>query len=370
MGAAPAIRAVRSSDCEAVLALVQRMGMAQSFTPETWRARWRRLFEESPALRLDRPPPATGFVAEEAGRIAGFFGSIPALYRFRGRRLVAGIATGWAVDPGARGRGAFLAQRYFRQPHVDLLVNGTANEASAVLSTHFRCVRTPSVWVESTLRWPVSASALLAKLVPAGWLFGPALRLAFAASAVRPPHPIADPERVISQLAPGEIGAEFDALFERVAAADDRLLADRSAACLRWRFDAPYLDVSLLCLRRGGQLDGFAVLEHLVSETRGLRRVRLLDLLAAPDDAEAAHALLWAAFDHARARGADLLEASLLPSRAEPRTLSRARRLRWVGGTRDVFVLPRDAELSAFFEQRGTGPDGWWLTEFDRDASI
>jgi hypothetical protein len=362
------IRAVAASDCDAVLPLLQRAGMARGFTPDSWRVRWRRLFEDSPALRLDRVPPATGFVAEHAGRIAGYFGSIPLLYRFRGRRLVGGMATGWVVDPAARGRGAWLAQRYFRQPHVDLLVNATANEASAALSEHFHCLRMHSEWVGSTLRWPVAPAALLGKVAPPFRLLAPALRIALTVAAVRPPRPAPDPGREVRESGLDEVGADFDTLFESVAAADPRLLADRSAACLRWRFGAPWLDVAILCLRRRQRLCGFAVVEHRVSDRRGLRRARLLDLLVHPGDAGGADALLWGALAHAERRGADLLEASLLPSSASARRIARGRRLRFVGGARDVFVLAKDRELHGFLAAHAAG--AWHLTEFDRDSSI
>lgn len=368
MAGRAAIRPVRASDCDAVLPLLQRMGMALRHTPESWRLRWRRLFEQSPALAL-RPEVGGGFVCEGEHGISGYFGSIPVLYRHRGRRLVAGMATGWAVDPSARGRGAFLAQRYFRQPHVDLLVNATANDASAALSQHFGCLKTASAWIASGLRWPTDPGSLLARSLPGGALLGPLLRAGLALARLCPPRPPADATRVDEQ-ALGEVGAELDAFFEAVAASDPRLLADRSAACLRWRFEAPHLETALLCLRRGGELAGFAVLEYRTGEARGLRTAALLDLLVAPGDAVAGDALWWACCEHARGQGADLFEAPLAITSAGAGALRRARHLRLAGRSRDVFVLARDEALAAELGADGAGPGSWYLSEFDRDASI
>lgn len=101
---------------------------------------------------------------------------------------------------------------------------------------------------------------------------------------------------------PGEFDERFDRLWARVAGAYPAI-ARRDAATLTWRYrDRPDTAYSVLALEDRGYL----VFSHF--DRRGIRRGRIVDLLAAPDDEEARQGLLSGALAALRLLGADRVD--------------------------------------------------------------
>ena len=115
------IREVCIKDWGAVQKLKERVGMS-SLTAKCQRQLW----ETNPA-KLDRPRTSNGWVMETDGRIVGYLGSIPLLFRFKNNDVTAAAACAFAVDPAHRGSCLKLIAAFFNQKKIDLLMVNTAS---------------------------------------------------------------------------------------------------------------------------------------------------------------------------------------------------------------------------------------------------
>ena len=77
-------REVRFSDFESVARLKERGGLAKDNQEN-----WCRLWQQNPALAVAKSQLSMGWVLETAQGIVGYQGSVPLLYQFGGRTLVA-----------------------------------------------------------------------------------------------------------------------------------------------------------------------------------------------------------------------------------------------------------------------------------------
>ena len=119
-------REVRFADLEGVVRLKERGGLAKDSLQN-----WQRLWQQNPALDATRSQPCMGWVLETEQGIVGYQGTIPTLYQFEGRTIIAATAAGLVVDPAYRPRCVGLLASFFRQRNVDLFVI-THSTASAV----------------------------------------------------------------------------------------------------------------------------------------------------------------------------------------------------------------------------------------------
>jgi hypothetical protein len=96
---------------------------------------------------------------------------------------------------------------------------------------------------------------------------------------------------------------EFTTLWERIGP-KFALIVRRDAPYLNWKFVAPpHVRYSIVALRRGAELHGYAVYRH-ADERRG-RATLLIDFLVDPDDDAGAETLLRWVDREARATGSD-----------------------------------------------------------------
>src|SRR5262245_60980907 len=89
----PKQREVRFSDFESVASLKERGGL-----PKDNQENWCRLWQQNPAVAVAKSRLSMGWVLETAQGIVGYQGSIPLLYQFGGRTLVAAVATGLVIE--------------------------------------------------------------------------------------------------------------------------------------------------------------------------------------------------------------------------------------------------------------------------------
>ena len=105
-------------------------------------------------------------------------------------------------------------------------------------------------------------------------------------------------------------GEEYTALWERLAATFT-FAVRRDARYLNWKFfEAPHVRYNAVALKRGGEVQGYAVYRHL-QEARG-RVTLLVDFLADPDDAAGIDTLLGWVDREARAENSDKIRAFCL----------------------------------------------------------
>lgn len=229
---------MRFNDYEATRALLVDHGMVPpSF--EEWRHRW----VDNPVWqRLGRAAPI-GWVLETApGDIVGSMETIPTLYTFRNRDLIAASSSAWCVKAPYRGYAVQLLSEYFEQP-VDLHISTTVGQCAVETLNQFYGPIPLGEW--DTVSYFITKPVFVAKRALQRYNVPLASVLAYPASLMlrfRDSLAKADvPPRSQSVLVEGtdHFDARFDYFWnELVKENQDKLLADRSRRALSWHFDA------------------------------------------------------------------------------------------------------------------------------------
>jgi hypothetical protein len=372
----PVIREACYSDCEAIGALKRRNGLSTELTTDRWVGLWR----ENPAMPQDQSVPI-GWVLEHEGNVVGYLGNIPIHYEFRGKRLLAAAASGFAVDTEYRSHSLRLSAAFFSQKNVDFLLNTTANMAVGTVFQLCKAQKISQADYDKALLWIVDMRGFATSLLRhrghgarvsafGGAMLAPALR--FAAlfrkhGRVRLPEEVAACET--SVLEANAIGVAFDEFWQRTLA--DRaecLLADRSARALRWHFgpgSARARQTRIVCAWRASRLAGYAALTHEDTENIGLTRSRIADLIADGDDPDIIDALLHATFQQARADGSHVLELIGFPKRIRARSVAGGAYVRQLPSWPFWYKVVAP-DLSESFSRETT----WYGCSYDGDASL
>jgi hypothetical protein len=164
-----------------------------------------------------------------------------------------------------------------------------------------------------------------------------------------------------------QIGDEFEDLWQRKLTEKPHLLAERSAALLRWHFTHPGSDEKKTVLRCHlcGRLAGYAIVQYTVDRYTGLLRGRLVDMLIDGEVPEVAENLLAAAYSDAQASGADVFEVLGFPQSL------RAILLRWRPYLRKYPACPFFYKIKdRTLRQMLTAGDAWYATPFDGDTTL
>jgi len=370
----PGLREARFEDCEGVLALMRRNGLPVESTT----GRWRWLWQENPAAESVQAQWPMGWVLEGENEIVGYLGNVPLLYHFNGGLLRAAAARGFAVDTSARSHSLRLVAAHFSQTGADLFLNTSANAAAASVWGLCKAHTIPQSQYDKVLVWVLNERAFvesyLRKIGKAPWLASLGgyflAPLAAAEGLVRRRAPKSRSQgSTVSSLNPERINDEFDALWASVLRAHpDRLLADRSAAALRWHFSrssAVERRAKVLTVNRNGVLAGYAVVTREDSERLGLKRLRVSDLLAKDDEPSVIDDLLVAAHESAASDGCHVLEMVGFPAPIRERAIA---------GNPLAYTLPappywykaRDASVAAAL----TREPRWYGSPYDGDSTL
>jgi hypothetical protein len=113
----------------------------------------------------------------------------------------------------------------------------------------------------------------------------------------------------------------FDELFEKIASRVP-CVPEKDSAFLRWRYgpSSPQTPVTILGVRDGGELVGYAVLGVTVKSPAGFRDAYILDLVALPGRHDVTQALLGEAVRFFRKAGVPLVRYRYLESPNSPRS--------------------------------------------------
>lgn len=369
------IREAVLGDCAAVTALQHRLGLRVPADDAENHRSWERLWERNPTVRESAAALPLGWVLEDDSRIVGFVGNIPMRYRLGDEVLTVGTARGWAVDRAYRTQTADLVRRYFEQPQADLLLITTASGAVERRARQmgaeplpqrdyervFFWVTNPAGFLAAAFRKKGLASVLSAILSRVG---APALALLCAVARRRPGKRIPGMEPRVVPL--GEVGPEFDALWDTKCREDRRLLSFRTAADLWWHFEsiAEKGGLTLLACRREGRLAGYAAIvrDHT---PEGLVRARIVDLFVDGDDRDVIDALLAAAFADSQEHGTHVLELVGFPAAIRAHVAGYRPFVRHFPGMPFYYKALRPG-LAAALE----GEDAWYATMYDGDSSL
>jgi hypothetical protein len=317
------VREVRFSDFDAVLELKQRWGIAAD-SQENWERLWRR----NPALmrtevehQIERP---MGWVLEANGAVVGYLGNISLQCRYGERTLTAVAAHGLVVEPPYRAVSLTLTAAFYRQKSVDLYLCTSAVEAVGKMALAFKSSVLPQPDYHSVLFWVLQpypfAKALMTKLNlgPTSARIGSGLAaLAVATDKIlRTRWPRWSPGSLtITEIAPTDMGDDFETLWAEKLNERPRLFADRNLATLRWHFEIPGDRGScrVLCCHKGGELVGYSVLRTDTDPQNGLRKSVIADALVRQDDPQIVKALWAAAYERAKQMGSHVLEVLGFP---------------------------------------------------------
>jgi hypothetical protein len=311
-------REVRFSDFESVARLKERGGL-----PKDNQENWCRLWQQNPAMAVAKSQLSMGWVLETAQGIVGYQGSIPLLYQFGGRMLVAAVGTGLVIEPAYRARNIGLLASFYRQQGVDLFLITFAIASVIKLTKALHAKVLPQSDFDKRLFWVLDVhqftKALAAKfglgrgMVAVGTFLGsPVLR---ADALRRGPRAHRTSKFGITELEVKDIGDEFQTLWQRKLTETPRLMADRSPASLRWHFTIPGSSstAAVLCCHRFERLVGYAIVRHTIDRETGMRRSMLADILVEQDDPSVTEALLEAAYSNAAVSGSHFFEVIGLP---------------------------------------------------------
>ena len=120
------IRDASFDDCREACALLARLGLTMPAGDEAVNAYINHLWRENPAMVRAKSKPALGWVLEDAGKMVGFFGNIRRLYHFGETPVIAAVASLWGLEKPYRVHLLRLADAYFDQQNVDVLMVTTA----------------------------------------------------------------------------------------------------------------------------------------------------------------------------------------------------------------------------------------------------
>jgi hypothetical protein len=319
--AAPAkLREAIFSDFDAVAELKKRWGLAAD-SIENWDRLWRR----NPAIEQSGVLPSIGWVLEANGTIVGYLGNIPLQCRLGDKTLTAVAAHGFVVDAPYRAVGLSLASAFFRQKGVDLYLSTSAIEAVGKIAVAFKSAPVPQADYDTVLFWVLKlypfSQALMKKLNlgPAlSWAGSIVASLAVGADRIlrrRWPKSVPSPY-TINDIAPNDIGNDFQDLWDSKLEEGSRLFGDRSPVALRWHFEIPGARGSarVICCRENEELVGYAVVRSDTDPKNGLQKSVIADLIARQDDPAIVRALLAAAHRYSKRAGSHVLEMQGFPS--------------------------------------------------------
>jgi hypothetical protein len=315
-------REVRFSDFESVARLKKRGGLAKDNLEN-----WCRLWQQNPALAVAKSQLSMGWVLETAQGIVGYQGSVPLLYQFGGRTLVAAVGTGLVIEPAYRARCIGLMASFYRQRGVDLFLLTFAAPSVVELSKALHATALNQHCYDKKLFWVLDAHqfakaraararekfSLGSGMVAAGTFLGSSVLR--ADTLRRGPRGSLTNKFGVTEIEVKDIGDEFEVLWQRKLTETPRLLADRSPDSLRWHFTLPgsTSTAAVLCCHRFKRLVGYAIVHHTIDRETGMRRSMLADILVEQDDPSVTETLLEAAYSNAVASGGHVFEVVGLP---------------------------------------------------------
>ena len=112
------IREARFSDYRNIMFLIKRNNL--KFCSEE---NWQNLWINNPVFNKDRT--AIGWVAVDANKIIGFFGTFPMQYHYNNKTFIAAASHLFAVDQEYRQLSIQLVMKFFNQKNIDLFLMTT-----------------------------------------------------------------------------------------------------------------------------------------------------------------------------------------------------------------------------------------------------
>ena len=252
-------------------------------------------------------------VATEEGEIVGHLAAQPQFYRISHQRVVAYTPADYMVLPGYGFHAITLMRQFFRT--CQNCVTCDVAPAAISVETGLGAEEAGSLQHAAKLQNVAGVPAFPTSIpLPITQLFDWGLRTVDRALMATIP---VDHLRV--EVLEG-FDETFDELFESVAAGV-ACVPEKDAAFLRWRYgpSSPQSGVTVLGVREGETLLGYAVLWVKVGGDTPRFASNLLDLTTRPGRDEVARALLKGAIEHFARAGTHIIRYRFLESPTSPR---------------------------------------------------
>jgi hypothetical protein len=303
------VRALEGTDLEGFdrLRTLVYPDRPETFDTDRYFSIWRWLGTHPLADQMHR------WVVDAEGEIVGHLAALPQYYRIDGQRVVAHTPADYMVLPGYGFHAITLMRKFFR----------TCENCVA-------CDAVPAAISVETGLGAEEAGRLhyAAKLLNVAGI--PAFPTSIPAAITRPLNwGLRALDRALMATVPADhLGIEvlegfdetFDELFESVAAGVT-CVPEKDAAFLRWRYGpgSPQYPVTVLGVRDGETLLGYAVLWVKVGGDTPRYASNLLDLTTCPGRDDVARALLKGAIEHFARAGTYTIRYRFLESPTSPR---------------------------------------------------
>lgn len=354
-----AVRPIVRSDHDALNRLHREVGW-----PERSEAGWRWL-ESNPA-HADIAAPAGWVVTDANDRPAAMLGNFVQRFRQGSRRLYGATGFSIIVPPSQKGASRALIEAFLGQPDLFARYTFNANARSAPLYGRFGLTPWPAQTHALKLSWTTDAAACVAGRLLRGLLRGLSSR-----QAARLGEHLMNPRvfRRSDLSLPAEVGilrdfsdaSPYGAFWARLLM-EDRLLADRSPASLRWRLADPDMTtppVVLACMREG-QVTAVAMAQITKTNLIEPPCLDVIDLIALDSAQDALPLLMRALIDNARRLGAAKVRLPMTTPRLLAALGDLAIHARREGGWGHCHAIIDDPALAA----------AWAPTPFDGDYGI
>lgn len=353
------LRPVAQPDFTGIQALHRQVGW-----PERSLAGWRWLFDNPARKALGAP--AGWVVEDENGELLAHIGNMIQRFRSRGRILYGATGFSIIVSPAAKGASRSLIRVFLKQPGVFAAYTLNANALSQPLYGPFGMQAWPHPTHALKLNWPVAIAPLLVSRflkMALGIAPGPVSRMGEQLMNDRlgraPRLVMADGVEILTDLGDN---SPYAAFWARLAA-EDRVIADRSPAALRWRLADPDQTTAplMFAFRRNGMITGYAMAVLAKNNILEPPVLEILDIQALENDTVAIPALMKTLIAAARPRGAAKVRLQMVA----PQTLTRlgrfAKSARHEGGWGHCHVL---------FASDGPDVSTWSPTPYDGDYGV
>jgi len=120
------IRLATDKDGLEICKLLKKLGLQLPDDTNGMISHWKRTWEQNPYYQTFKEEIVYGWVMEHNGRIVGFFGSIPRVYKLNSKLFRVSIASQWGVEKDFRSFTSLLCDRYFKENTLPLKLVTTA----------------------------------------------------------------------------------------------------------------------------------------------------------------------------------------------------------------------------------------------------
>jgi hypothetical protein len=307
-----AIREAGFDDYSAIMALKQRFDLSVR-----GREAWEHLWWSNPAMPKDPGTWPIGWVLEDPRQqVVGYLGNIPVRYEFRQRPLLVAVATSWVVLPEYRNYSLALLGRYINQPHVDLLVNSTANAEAARVFSALKFHPIPTLFFNSIpfwiLNYPKTTAAFLRnKGLPLAQVISHPLALALKLRDFFLRKNRCKEKPALEILNCLTFDDRFETFWNDLKTRHShKLLCVRDKISLEWHFKFALMQnkLQIFTIENKNGLASYAIFLETGPTKSNLRWVRLVDFQSLDNDPEVFIEMVFHGIRQFRGHGVDILE--------------------------------------------------------------